>query len=357
MQKINNSVLTQIALVSFIILLLIVICYQLAYFIPGVLGAITLYILSRDFYFYLVEKKGWKGWIASLSIILITFISVAIPLWLMVEVLIPQINSLTRNTPTIISKFNALKEFMASKPILENINLSEEALIKQLQKIATYIPMVLNGIAAILANVATAFFILYFMQINGRSMERRLAVLLPFTEENNNNLWKETNMMVRSNALGIPLLGLCQGLVAVLGYWVFGVDNFFLWGMITGVASLIPVLGTMVVWIPICIIQFATGNIGSAIGLTIYCTIAVGGIDNILRFTILKKIGDVHPLITVFGVILGLNMFGIMGLIFGPLLLSYFIVLTKIYRTEFGRKQNSAIITTTATTSIEQKRN
>ena len=64
----------------------------------------------------------------------------------------------------------------------------------------------------------------------------------------------------------------------------------------------------------------------------------MGGVDNVLRFTILKKIGDVHPIITVFGVILGINLFGMLGLIFGPLLLSYLIVLTKVYRTEFGNK-------------------
>ncbi|MCU7693004.1 AI-2E family transporter [Haoranjiania flava] len=339
MEKISNRIITQVALLLLILLLLILIGKNLSYFIPGVLGAITLYILFRNFYNRLVEEKNWAPWLASTFIIIASLISLAIPLWAIVEILIPQVDALIKNTPVIIEKFNAVKEFMASKPVLRNINLSEGALMSQVQKIAGYIPKMLNSIAAIFANIATAFFILYFMQINSRNMERRLAVFLPFSQENVQDIWAETKMMVRSNALGIPLLAICQGIVAIIGYWIFGVNNFFLWGILTGVASVIPVVGTMVIWVPVCIVVFATGEIGRGIGLTLYCLIAVGGIDNVLRFTILKKIGDVHPLITVFGVILGLNLFGMMGLIFGPLLLSYFILLTKVYRTEFGKKQ------------------
>ena len=103
------------------------------------------------------------------------------------------------------------------------------------------------------------------MHVNAKNMERRLMVMLPFSDENKNVIWDETQMMVRSNAIGIPVLAICQGLVASLGYWIFGINQFFLWGMLTGVASIIPVVGTMVVWIPICIIHFAEGNVTSGI--------------------------------------------------------------------------------------------
>lgn len=338
MQKISNNILKQIGLITIIVLLGILIAKNLSYFITGVLGAITLYILTRNFYFRLTEEKKWKSWIASSFIMLIILISIAIPMWAVVEILIPQIDSLIKNTPLIVEKFNQVKEFMASKPILKNINLSTDALMRQVQKLVSYVPNIFNSLASIFANIATAFFLLYFMHVNAKNMERRLMVMLPFSDENKNVIWDETQMMVRSNAIGIPVLAICQGLVASLGYWIFGINQFFLWGMLTGVASIIPVVGTMVVWIPICIIHFAEGNVTSGILLTLYCLIIVGGIDNVLRFTILKKIGDVHPIITVFGVILGINLFGMLGLIFGPLLLSYLIVLTKVYRTEFGNK-------------------
>ncbi len=338
MQKISNNVLKQIVLITLIVLLVLLIAKNLSYFTTGVLGAITLYILTRNFYFRLTEEKKWKPWAASSFIILAILVSLVIPLWAIVEILIPQIDSLIKNTPLIVEKFNQLKEFMASKPILRNINLSTDALMRQVQKLIAYVPNIFNSLASILANTATAFFLLYFMHVTAKNMERKLTVMLPFSDENKNVIWEETQMMVRSNAIGIPVLAICQGLVAALGYWIFGINQFFLWGMLTGVASIIPVIGTMVVWVPICIIHFAEGNVASGLLLTLYCLIVVGGIDNVLRFTILKKIGNVHPIITVFGVILGINLFGMMGLIFGPLMLSYMLVLTKVYRTEFGTK-------------------
>jgi predicted PurR-regulated permease PerM len=95
----------------------------------------------------------------------------------------------------------------------------------------------------------------------------------------------------------------------------------------------------MAVWVPICIFQIAAGNVNSGLWLTLYCFVVVGGIDNVLRFTILKSLGNVPPLITVFGVILGLNLFGMLGVIFGPLLLSLIGILMQVYRNEFGRRK------------------
>ena len=348
-KKISDNIIRQISLILLIGFTGIIIIYNLSYFIPGFLGAVTLYILFRNLFFRLSEQKGWRKSWSSLFLILLTLITIAIPVWMLVEIMIPQISSVLKNQDIIIQKFNALKVFLKSKPILNKINLSEDNLVKYLQKLSTYLPNLLNSIAGLFVNTATAFFLLYFMQVNARNMERRIKLLIPISDENTKNLLTETKMMVNSNALGIPILALCQGILAAIGYWIFGVNNGLLWGMITGAASIVPAVGTMIIWVPICIIQFASGSVGPTIGLAIYCLIVVGGIDNVLRFTILKKLGDVHPLITVFGVLLGLKLFGVMGLIFGPLVLSYFGLLFKVYRTEFGKKQQLMV-------NIEQRK-
>jgi len=337
LKQIDADILRQIIIISIILIIGYVLLVNLSYFLPGALGAITLYILFRNKYLYLTERKRWKKTLTSILFILISLAAIAIPIWILVEVLVPQISNLISNKELIADKFNAVKTFMASKPILRNINLSEKELAGYIAKLTSVLPNVLNSIGSIFANLATALFILFFMQINSRILEQKASVYMPFSKKNKQSIWDETKMMVKSNALGIPILGLCQGLVAALGYLIFDVDNPLLWGLITGAATIVPVVGTMVVWIPIVIIQLATNNLSNGIFLAIYCLIIVGGIDNVLRFTILKKLGNVHPLITVFGVIVGLNLFGIMGLIFGPLLMSYFLILLKVYRTEFGQ--------------------
>ncbi|MFT3904535.1 MAG: AI-2E family transporter [Niabella sp.] len=347
--KISDNIIRQLFLIVLISVLGITILFHLSYFIPGALGAITLYILYRNIFFRLTEKRGWRKVWASSLLMVITVAAMAVPMWLVVKIMIPQVNSVLENRMLIVEKFNSVKAFMQSKPVLNQISISQDQLMSYLQTISSYLPAIFNSVAEVFVNIATALFILYFMLMNARNMERRINLFMPFSDDNKQNIWDETNMMVRSNAIGIPILAFCQGIVAVIGYIIFGVSNPFLWGMLTGAASIVPAVGTMVVWVPICIVQFATGSMGNGIGLTIYCLLAVGGIDNVLRFTILKRIGDVHPLVTVFGVLLGLSLFGMMGLIFGPLLLSYFTLLIKVYRTEFGKKQELLLAQTEVT--------
>jgi predicted PurR-regulated permease PerM len=130
-------------------------------------------------------------------------------------------------------------------------------------------------------------------------------------------------------------MGIIQGGLAVLGYWLFDAPDPLLWGIVTGICSFIPFVGTMAAWVPIAILSFANGDTGNGLAQTAWGLIVIGGSDNVFRMILQKKIGDIHPLITVFGVIVGLNMFGFLGLIFGPLLISLFLLLVKIYINEF----------------------
>ena len=148
-------------------------------------------------------------------------------------------------------------------------------------------------------------------------------------------LASETKKIVKANTLGIPLISIIQGAAATLGYFIFGVKEWALWGFLTGVFAFFPIVGTMLVWIPLVIYTYTSGNSVMAIGLLFYSLIVTGNVDYIARITIMKKMGDVHPVITVLGVIVGLGLFGFIGLVFGPLLVSYIIVLFKIYMNEF----------------------
>jgi predicted PurR-regulated permease PerM len=167
-------------------------------------------------------------------------------------------------------------------------------------------------------------------------MERQVQNFLPLQQRNLDNIWKETRTMVVSNAVGIPLLAILQGILAATGYAIFGVPEWGLWGVISGVLSIVPIVGTALIWIPLTAYLFATGHSGQAVGLLVYSIVIVTNSDNVLRFTLLRKLGDVHPIVTVLGLIAGVPIFGIMGFIFGPLLVSYLMLLVQIYRVEFS---------------------
>ena len=139
-------------------------------------------------------------------------------------------------------------------------------------------------------------------------------------------------MNVRSTAFGIPLLAIIQGGVAMIGYWIFGAPNILFSGFLTGFASVVPMVGTALIWVPIAIYMALIGNWFQAIGLAIFGALVISQLDNLIRFIIQKKMADIHPLITIFGVVIGLSLFGFMGVIFGPLLLSLFFLFVNMFK-------------------------
>jgi predicted PurR-regulated permease PerM len=126
------------------------------------------------------------------------------------------------------------------------------------------------------------------------------------------------------------LLIFVQALIAAVGLKLFGIPDFLMWAVLTGVFSMIPVVDTTVA----CALTI--GKVVPGVGLGIYSLVVIGTMDNVLRFTILKNLGDVNPVITMFGILMGVPIFGFMGFIFGPLLISYLLLLLKIYDVEFS---------------------
>ena len=177
-----------------------------------------------------------------------------------------------------------------------------------------------------------------------RLFERLMKSSAPFKKANITLLGEKIRKMVIANAIGIPVVAVGQGLIALIGYFIFGAPSAVLLFALTAVASMIPIVGAAIVYVPVCIFMIAEGNTGAGIGLAIYCLVVVGLTDNLLRFTLLKKLEDIHPLNTVFGIILGLNIFGFMGLIFGPILISITILLIQVYRDEFADEDRELIL-------------
>jgi len=328
-----NNKLKQIIFLFFLIVIIILVLIELNTYLPGILGAITLYILSREKYFQLVYKyKFGKLWV-SLLFVLGYLIILGLPFFLAGSLITPKINTLLTDPAATIASIKSTLQVIQLKL---GFNLTfEKTLNSIVEKLTSILPALFNNTANLLSNLVITLFLLYYMLCSGSAMEKALFKMIPLKEENKILLATETKITIKSNAIGIPLISLIQGFTAGIGYLIFGVSDVFLWGFLTGIFSFLPILGTMIVWVPICIFMYATGNTAMAIGLALYSLIVTGNIDYFARMAIMKKLGDVHPVITLFGIILGLNLFGFIGLIFGPLLLNYIIVLFKIYTNEF----------------------
>ena len=335
-----NNRLRQIILLLVIVLLAILLLNQLFVFLPGFLGAITLYILLRNSFNYLTIRKRWRKTGTAVLFILGSLVIIALPLYFSIRLISSELSILLNNSAELVADARLVGQKIYE---LTGVQLMTDENILTFQKqAATIIPSLLNSSASILSNFAVMFFLLYFMLVNGREIEKFLDRFIPLKEENIDMLSQETRNMIRANAIGIPILAIIQGVVATIGYWIFGVKDFALWGFLTGVFSMVPIVGSALIWAPLCIYLFAIDKTGKAVGLLLYAALLISNIDYVVRLTLLRKFMDVHPVITVFGVIVGLGLFGFWGVIFGPLLISYFVILIRIYMNEFGKPAGSS---------------
>lgn len=331
--NLSNQHIRQLFFIAIIIILGGVIFWQLRSLIPALLGAYTLYILLQRWMKNLTQKLKGRKSIAAIILMLFSFIIVLVPLNALVSMLtarilptIQQSNDIWHSVEAAVQKFE--QQFDIQILTQKNLSSLGQWGIAEVQKL-------IGGTFNSLFVVLMMYFILYFMLTEGQRIEKAFYKWLPLRDKSVTLLKKHLNSLVISNAIGIPLVAIMQGLVALIGYWITGVPQPFIWFIATCVAGVIPVLGVALVYVPLSILLFVNNSPTQGVILFLYCFLLVGSVDNVFRFWLQKKIGDTHPLITLFGIIIGLNLFGFIGLIFGPILISLFLLLMTIYRQEF----------------------
>lgn len=321
------------SLIAIILIIGVVLFYESAPFLGGLLGAMTIYTLLREQMRFLTEEKKLRKSLAATILLIESFLLFLIPLSLVVILLIEKVGNLNFNPQSLIDPIENLITLIREKT---GYNLFE---IENISSLVSLIPKVgqflMNGITSFLINIFVLMFVLYFMLISREQMEKYIYEILPFNKENKKEVLHEIIMIVRSNAIGIPLLAVIQGGVAVIGYYIFDAPSPMLLGILTAFSTIIPVIGTAMVWLPVVIIMGFSGNWTNAIGLLFYSALIITQIDNFIRFILQKKMADTHPLVTIFGVVIGLSLFGFMGVIFGPLILSLFILCFNIFKKEY----------------------
>lgn len=320
------------SLITIVVILGITLFFEIMPFLGGILGASTIYILVRKQLFHLTEKRHLNRGFVAILLLLETILCFLIPLSLAIWLFVNKIQNINLDPTALIKSAEHIAKLVEQQTgydVLESSNIM--SVVSVLPKIGQ---ILMGGISGFAINVAVLILILYFMLIGGRKMEKYIYSILPFSESNKKHVLKEINMIVTSNAIGIPLLAIIQGVIALIGYWIFNVPSPFLFGFLTCFATIIPVVGTGLVWLPLAVYIALTGDWVDAVGLAAYSLIILTNVDNLVRFILQKKMADIHPLITIFGVIIGLSLFGFMGIIFGPLLISIFILCFNMLKTQ-----------------------
>lgn len=194
----------------------------------------------------------------------------------------------------------------------------------------------LIGTATRLAlNLTISLFGLYYLLLRPSETWQAVRPYIPFSAENAELLRQRFRNVTISTVVGTGLVAAIQGIMVGLGFWAAGLSNALFWGVVTVVLAILPVVGSALVWGPGAIALAIGGQYGWAIALALWGIIAVGNVDYIVRPIVFRRWANIHPIVTLLGALAGVPYFGILGLLIGPLALSYFFELIGMYREEY----------------------
>ncbi|WP_291964915.1 AI-2E family transporter [Maribacter sp.] len=333
MKKINHKILRQLIILALIIFLGgLIVKYMLPY-ISGVLGALTLYVVLRKWMLKLINKGVKRSW-ASMLLILVAFIGIFIPISGAGFMLSTQLGDFADKSEQVTKAFKD----QVSK-IEKYIGYDISSTIDP-QQASGWLTDNMQGFASstfnIFISLGILLFLLYYMLKSPKKLKESLLEYIPLSNKNLVILGKEIDNVVRSNAIAIPLVALAQGIIALIGFYIFGVENPLFWFVIVTIGSMIPFIGTFIGIFPVFVLSLASGEDFQAWGVLIYGVTVVAMTDNLIRLFVLKKLDSTHPLITLIGVLIGIPLFGFVGLIFGPLIINLFLIIVKIYKQQYG---------------------
>lgn len=313
------------------------IAYSLANVFTAFLGAIIFYTLFKPLFIFLAERMRWPRSLSALIVMLISFLIIILPLIGLSFMIVEKVIWYKNNPGEITEFISRISDFLSTRMNKENA--IEEGIASVQSWALNTITIAANGFANFTIKLTVMYFVFYFMLVDHRRFEATVLKFMPFKEQNSMIFANELKSITYSNIIGQGLISIVQGSLVGVGFLIFGLRDPLFWAVICVFLSFLPVVGSGLIFVPAGIIAISSGNTFAGVGILLWGFILVTNIDNFLRMYIGRKFSDTHPLITIIGVVLGLPYFGILGLVFGPLLLSYFILLIRIYEIRYVKRK------------------
>ncbi len=320
--------------------------YGLLGYLTAFLGAGILYVVLRPWFTALVHKRKWNRTLVTVLLLLFAVVVLIIPFFALTSLLIDKVRIVAQNTDQILAAVQGIERKLG-------VQVTEQAQVRQLlqqgaAKVSQWIPTLASSVLNVIVIVGLMLFTMYYLFTQEEAFLAGLHRYLPFREKTLDELSESLRNNVNANVLGQGIVALVQGLLTGATLWVFQVPDPLFWTVIAFFMAFIPVLGTPLVWGPAALYQFSQGHNGQGIGILLVGIIVIMNIDNVLRIQLGKYMGDIHPWVTLVGLTLGVDIFGIVGLVIGPLLLSYLVVLMQVFARENLALQHLAPDTLTA---------
>ena len=316
-------------------------------FLIALLMAAILSALTRPLYLWLAGKFRGRRKTAALAAVLIVFLGILIPLFGFLGIVVAQALEVTSAVRPAIEQLvtqpNELDRWLQKIPFSERFEPYQDQIISKVGELAGRIgTFLVNSLAATTRGTAVFFFMLFimlyamfFFYVDGPGILERLLYYLPLSPEDEARMAEKFVSVTRATVKGSLIIGVVQGGLAGLAFWVVGIKGAVFWGTVMIVLSIIPGIGTILVWLPAVIYLLADGRYGAAIGLFIWCAALVGSVDNFLRPWLVGRDTKMSDLLILLSTLGGILLFGALGFIIGPIVAALFVTVWDIYGVAF----------------------
>jgi len=293
-------------------------------------GAFILFIVFRPFYFWLHQTLRWSKGLSASLVIVATLVIVLLPLSVLVSVLVQD----SQQTVTAFQeKISQVTVWTASLPQEWQTRLNEE-LANIVQYSGAFVVDTVKVVGSQVLIYVIMYFLFYYLLVTDEMKLRRIAsAITPFSQENTTKLQQEFRNVTHSTIVATGLIAIIQASLLTAAFFIFDIPGALTLGFISLILAFLPVIGIPIIWIPVAILQFFEGNLMAGVSILVW-GLFLSTIDNFLRPMIQRKVGAIHPFVSILGVVIGVSAFGLVGVVVGPLLLSFFILMVRMFNEE-----------------------
>ncbi len=317
-----------------ILVLAVAVLMAVAPFLSGLLGAAVLYVIFVKPYERL--QRVMNPGLAAAITLTAALVIIALPLtWLISEVI--------GQAPDALRALQNSDAFARVAQLRVGEYQVGAEVAKASGTIASWLSprviSVVGGATSAVLNLVIAFFGLYYMLRSDGTTWSSIRQYIPFSAHTADALRDRFFNVTEATLLGTVLIAVIQGSLVGTGFWIVGLPNPFFWGTVTAFASILPVLGTSLVWLPAVLVLLVQDRYGAAITMLVIGAGIASNVDNLIRPLIYRRVSNIHPMITLVGAFAGVRYFGLLGVLLGPLGIAYLFELLKFYREEYGNSK------------------
>ena len=343
----KNEILNRVVLLSLVILISTIFLLMIHQFLMPIFMAALFTAMASPAHRWITKKIGGRSTIASAITVLGIVILVLGPLSVLVTIVVAQAITVGQKVtpfiqkliaePTIISKYVSNIPYYDQVMPYRDIILEKAGLI--IANISTFLidslqSLTMLTVSAVFGSIIMLYVMFYFFTMGG-TLLTKILYFLPLQDKDEQRLLIRFTSVTRATIKGTMIIGLMQGCICGMAFAFVGIEGPVFWGTLMAVTSVIPAFGTAIVWGPAMIILALLGNFSGGVILLIICGGVAGNLDNIVRPKLVGKDTEMHDLFILFSTLGGISMFGILGIIIGPIIAALFITIWEIYGDAF----------------------